>query len=82
MKVLGASHYILAQAQITATTLIRYALSFDIDIAIVGCSTPAEVNTLAETGRMTKPLAEKDRRYLLSVFKPIARRLAYYRGVL
>jgi aryl-alcohol dehydrogenase-like predicted oxidoreductase len=82
MKVLGAAHYILAQAQITATALIRYALSFDIDVAIVGCSTPAEVNTLAETGRMTKPLAEKDRRYLLSVFKPIARRLAYYRGVI
>jgi predicted aldo/keto reductase-like oxidoreductase len=82
MKVMGAAHYILAQAQITATALIRYALSFDIDVAIVGCSTPAEVNTLAETGRMTKPLAEKDRRYLLSVFKPIARRLAYYRGVI
>jgi aryl-alcohol dehydrogenase-like predicted oxidoreductase len=82
MKVLGAAHYIFAQAQITAAALIRYALSFDIDVAIVGCSTPAEVNTLAETGRMTKPLAEKDRRYLLSVFKPIARRMAYYRGVI
>ena len=82
MKVLGAAHYILAQAQITAAALIRYALSFDIDVAIVGCSTPDEVKTLAETGRITKPLAEKDRRYLLSVFKPIARRLAYYRGVL
>jgi hypothetical protein len=28
------------------------------------------------------PLAEKERRYLFSVFKPIARRLAYYRGVI
>jgi len=51
-------------------------------VAIAGCATPAEVKTLAETGRMTQPLAEKDRGYLLSVFKPIARRLAYYRGVL
>jgi len=82
MKVLGAAHFILPRTQITAAALIRYALSFDIDVAIVGCSTPAEVSTLAQTGRMTRPLAEKDRGYLLSVFKPIARRLAYYRGVL
>jgi aryl-alcohol dehydrogenase-like predicted oxidoreductase len=82
MKVLGAAHFILPRTQITAAALIRYALSFDIDVAIVGCATPAEVNTLAETGRVTQPLAEKERRYLLSVFKPIARRLAYYRGVL
>ena len=81
MKVLGASHYILPGTQITAAALIRYALSFDIDVAIVGCSTAEEVKTLAETGSMTKPLAEKNRHYLLSVFKPIARRLAYYRGV-
>jgi aryl-alcohol dehydrogenase-like predicted oxidoreductase len=82
MKILGAAHFILANTQITATTLIRYALSFDIDVAIVGCSTPAEVNTLADIGRMTRPLAAKDRRYLLSVFEPIARRMAYYRGVI
>lgn len=82
MKVLGAAHFILPRTQITAAALIRYALSIDIDVAIVGCSTPAEVSTLTQTGRMTRPLAEKDRGYLLSVFKPIARRLAYYRGVL
>jgi aryl-alcohol dehydrogenase-like predicted oxidoreductase len=82
MKVLGAAHFILPRTQITAAQLIRYALSFDIDVAIVGCATPAEVKTLAETGCMTQPLPEKERRYLLSVFKPIARRLAYYRGVL
>jgi aryl-alcohol dehydrogenase-like predicted oxidoreductase len=82
MKVLGAAHFILPRTQITAAQLIRYALSFDIDVAIVGCATPAEVKTLAETGCMTQPLPEKERRYLLSVFEPIARRLAYYRGVL
>ena len=81
MKVLGAAHYLLPETRITAETLIRYALSFDIDVAIVGCSTPAEVKSLAETGRMTETLAEKDRDYILRVFKPIARRLAYYRGV-
>jgi aryl-alcohol dehydrogenase-like predicted oxidoreductase len=82
MKVLGAAHYLLPRTQITAAALIRYALSFDIDVAIVGCSTPAEVKSLAETGRMAMSLPEKERGYLLSVFKPIARRLAYYRGVI
>jgi len=81
MKVLGAAHFIIPRTQITAAALIRYALSFDIDVAIVGCSTPAEVKSLAETGRIAKPLAEEERGYLLSVFKPVARRLAYYRGV-
>jgi aryl-alcohol dehydrogenase-like predicted oxidoreductase len=82
MKVLGAAHFILPQTQVTAAALIRYAFSFDIDVAIVGCSTPAEVNALAQTGRMIKPLVEKDRNYLRSVFKPIAQRMAYYRGVI
>ncbi len=82
MKVLGAAHYLLPRTQITAETLIRYALSFDIDVAIMGCSTSAEIKTLATAGRLTKPLAENNQRYLLSVFKPIARRLAYYRGVI
>ncbi|MGD2187254.1 MAG: aldo/keto reductase [Desulfobacterales bacterium] len=82
MKVLGAAHYLLPQSRITAEALIRYALSFDIDLAIVGCSTPAEVKALANTGTIAKPLAENDQRYLLNVFRPIARRLAYYRGVL
>ena len=80
MKVLGAAHFLLPGTAITAPALVRYALSFDIDVAIVGCSTPAEVKSLADAGRMTKPLAEKDSHYLLSIFKPIARRLAYYRG--
>jgi len=81
MKVLGAAHYLLPRTRITAERLIRYALSFDIDLAIVGCSTPSEVRTLATTGAMGKPLSQNDQRYLLSVFKPVARRLAYYRGV-
>lgn len=82
MKVLGAGHYLLPRTRITAEALIRYALSFDIDLAIVGCSTTTEVRTLATTGAMAGPLAENDQQYLRSVFKPIARRLAYYRGVL
>ena len=82
MKVLGGGHFILDRSQITATALIRYALCLDIDVAIVGCSTASEVNTLAEIGRMTRALAEEDRGDILNAFQPIARRLAYYRGVI
>jgi len=79
MKVLGASHFLLPHAHITAATLIQYALSCDIDVAIVGCATPAEVKILADTGRATKPVAEEENRSVLEVFKPIARRMAFYR---
>jgi aryl-alcohol dehydrogenase-like predicted oxidoreductase len=82
MKVLGASHFILPETRITAPALVRFALAFDIDVAIVGCSTPAEVKSLADAGRLAEQLPEKERQYLLDVFKPVSRRLAYYRGVL
>lgn len=79
MKVLGASHFLLPHAQITAATLIRYALSCDIDVAIVGCATPAEVKILGDSGRTAKPVAEEENRNVLEVFKPIAGKMAYYR---
>ncbi len=82
MKVLGASHYILLKFGITPELLLRYALSHDINITIVGCSTAEEVKTLADTGRNLKPLSGKERSHLIQVFKPYARRLAYYRGVI
>ena len=81
MKVLGASHFLLPQTQITAEVLVRFALSCDIDVAIVGCASPAEVETLAATGRTATPLAQAERQYVLDVFKPLARKIAYYRGV-
>ena len=80
MKILGASHFILPQAQITAEMLIRFALSCDIDVAIVGCATPAEVETLAAIGRSATLLAQAERQYVLDVFKPLATKIAYYRG--
>ena len=83
MKVLGASHFLLPPARITAETLIRYALSCDIDVAIVGCATPAEVKTLADMGRMAdNPLARAEKESVLGVFKPIASKIAYYRGII
>jgi aryl-alcohol dehydrogenase-like predicted oxidoreductase len=81
MKVLGASHYIHKEAGITSDRLIRFALSQDITTAIVGCSTPREVQILAQAGREFKPMSEEEQRRLVELFKPYARRLAFYRGV-
>ena len=81
MKVLGASHFLLPQAQIKAATLIQYALNRDIDVAIVGCATPAEVKILADVGRTAKPFTPEENQYVIDIFKPIAKQLAYYRGV-
>ena len=82
MKVLGASHYVLPQHGITAELLIRYALSWDLTTVIVGCSTPDHVRTLAETGRTFAPLGRGEQRELEEAFRPLAQRLAYYRGVI
>ncbi len=82
MKILGAGHYVQLKAGLTPELLIRYALSQDLTVAIVGCSSAAEVGTLADTARDLKPLTAEENAQLLQVFEPYARRLAYYRGVL
>jgi len=82
MKVLGASHYIHPQLNTTPEELIRYALSYEITVAIVGCSTAEEVKPLAEVGRKEEPLGEKERSDLAKRFEPYAKQLAFYRGVL
>jgi aryl-alcohol dehydrogenase-like predicted oxidoreductase len=82
MKILGASHYIHPKLGITPELLIRFALSYDITVAIVGCSNVAEVRTLADVGRNSKPLSEEEKLGLIQEFKPYARRLASYRGAL
>ncbi|MBU4263441.1 MAG: aldo/keto reductase [Proteobacteria bacterium] len=80
MKILGASHYILPKFGITPEILLRYALSFDVTVAIVGCSTPAEVQALAAAGAMP-PLSEQERGEVTKIFAPYADRMAFYRGV-
>lgn len=80
MKILGASHYIAPDAGITAERLIRYALSQDVDVAIVGCSSSQEVETLAQAGRPFTPLSPEEHRGIIQAFQPVARKLAYYRG--
>ncbi len=80
MKVLGASNYIYSELDITPERLIRYALSQPVSVAIVGCSTPEEVRTLADVGRTFTPMSAQEQQKLISTFKPFAKQLAYYRG--
>jgi len=82
MKILGSSHYISPKDGVTAEMLLRFALSREISTAIVGCSSPGEVQTLAQVGRDFQPLAEAEETKLLEAFRPHARRLAFYRGVI
>ncbi len=81
MKVLGASHYISKTARVTPELLIRYALSQRITAVIVGCSNPQEVQTLASAGRGFEPLPDEDEKNLVELFRPYAKKLAFYRGV-
>jgi predicted aldo/keto reductase-like oxidoreductase len=82
MKVLGGSNYLIPQSGITAELLIRFALSQPITLAIVGCSTPEEVKTLARIGRHFEPLSPEEQQQILDFYSPYARRLAFYRGVI
>jgi aryl-alcohol dehydrogenase-like predicted oxidoreductase len=81
MKVLGGSHYISPQFGVTAKLLLRFALSRQISTAIVGCRSGREVEALARAGAYFQPLTAEEEEKLLDIFRPNARRLAYYRGV-
>ncbi|MFC1829759.1 aldo/keto reductase [Thermodesulfobacteriota bacterium] len=82
MKIMGGSHYVHLTHAVTPELLIRYALSRDVNMVIVGCSTAEEVKTLADTGGDFKPLSDPEKSRLVQVFEPHAGRLAYYRGVI
>lgn len=82
MKVLGGSHHISAMDGITAELLLRFALSRQISTAVVGCKSSEEASLLAAAGREFQPLAEEEQEWLVEQFRPHARRLAYYRGVI
>ncbi len=79
MKVLGGSNYLLPDTGVTPEILVRYALAQGITVAVVGCSTPAEVQALAAAGR-SGPLPGDEAAALVETFRPYARELAYYRG--
>jgi aryl-alcohol dehydrogenase-like predicted oxidoreductase len=80
MKVLGGSHYISPQLGVTAELLLRFALSREASTAIVGCGSAWEAKALARVGAHFQPLADEEEKRLLEIFRPHARRLAYYRG--
>jgi len=82
MKTLGASHYIFPDTGITADLLIRYALSHQVTVAIVGCSTPEHVRILADAGKNKAVLSENEKQALEKAFEPHVSKLAFYRGVL
>jgi aryl-alcohol dehydrogenase-like predicted oxidoreductase len=82
MKILGASYYLHPILGVAPEILIRFALSHDITVAIVGCSNRQEVHTLAEAGRTFSPISEKEKSDLVQRFTPYAGKLAFYRGVL
>ncbi|MCT8336421.1 aldo/keto reductase [Methanoculleus sp. Afa-1] len=79
MKVLGGSNYLVPGVGVTPEVLVRYALAREVSVAIVGCSTPAEVQALAAAGR-SGPLPDDEAAALVEVFRPHARELAYYRA--
>ncbi len=80
MKVLGGGHYLVPEQNLTAPIYQRYALSQPVDVVIVGCSTPAEVEELAQTAQSFVPMSQDDQQTFLDAFRPQARRLAFYRG--
>ena len=80
MKVLGGSNYIAPQFGVTAELLLRFALSRQISTAIVGFGSAREVEALARFGAHFQPLDADAEEKLLELFRPHARRLAYYRG--
>ncbi|MCX6680270.1 MAG: aldo/keto reductase [Methanothrix sp.] len=82
MKVLGGSHYISPEDGVTVELLLRFALSRDVSTIVVGCSSPGEVQALARVGSEFQPLAAEEEKKLLVLFRPHARRKAYYRGAI
>jgi aryl-alcohol dehydrogenase-like predicted oxidoreductase len=82
MKVLGGSHYISPEDGVTAELLLRFALSQEVSTIVVGCKNGREVEALAQVGMQFQPLAAEEEKKLLELFRPQARRMAYYRGVI
>ena len=80
MKVLGGGHYLVPEQNLTASIYLRYALSQPVEVVIVGCSTPAEVEELAQAAQSFVPMSQEEQQALLDAFRPQARRLAFYRG--
>ncbi|MDD1701298.1 MAG: aldo/keto reductase, partial [Methanoregula sp.] len=81
MKTLGAGNYILPETGLSPENLIRFALSQDVNLVIVGCSTTDEARLLARIGKEHVTMEEQEQSLLVDTVRPYANRLAYYRGV-
>jgi predicted aldo/keto reductase-like oxidoreductase len=81
MKTMGAGNYIHPEAGLTPQNLIRFALSQDVDLVIVGCSAPDEAQSLAQIGKESTPMDDGEQTRLIETVRPYAHNLAYYRGV-
>lgn len=80
MKTLGAGNFIFPDAGILPETLVCYALAQDVDLVIVGCSSPEEAQALARASREKVPMGDEEQSRLIETYRPYARRLAFYRG--
>ena len=81
MKTLGAGNYIRPGSGLSPEALIRFALSQDVDLVIVGCSTADEARVLARIGQVHTTMNEDEQERLIDTVRPYAHHLAYYRGV-
>jgi hypothetical protein len=81
MKTLGAGNYIQPGSGLLPSSLIRFALAQDVDLVIVGCSTPEEARLLARIDKSSPPMDEEEQAGLVETVRPFAHRLTYYRGV-
>jgi len=81
MKVMGGGSYISPESGLSPESLIRYALSQDVDLVIGGCSTPEEARLLARLDKEHTPMEEEEQLLLVETLRPYADLLAYYRGV-
>jgi predicted aldo/keto reductase-like oxidoreductase len=82
MKALGAGNYLFPDAGLAPETLIRFALSQDVDLIIVGCSTSDEARFLTRVEREFIPMNDTEQEELMGKVRPFAERLAFYRGTL
>ena len=82
MKIFGGGNYVAPHLGVTPDLLLRYALGKPVTVAIVGCSSTEEVETLAEAGRAAKPLENMELDKLVAPFRENAQQLAFYRGVI
>jgi aryl-alcohol dehydrogenase-like predicted oxidoreductase len=82
MKTLGAGNYIQPGSGLLPSSLIQFALAQDVDLVIVGCSTPEEAWFLARMGEDSIPMNEEEQAHVVETVRPFAARLAYYRGVI